>query len=172
MAKRTFNGSFTNCTASAIGSAAATGQFMCIKGGSGTQFIDILEVKISGSGTASAVLGTVLARVSTIETTLTTPLVSPFADGPMNPATAALAAPASTFSAAATGPTPSSAQSDTKFDLTTNAFGGIVRENFAPTQQFSQVGNTATLGETVLFNCSTYNGTTGSFNAAIIYEPA
>src|SRR5262249_50277428 len=143
-----------------------------IKGASATQFIDILEVKVSGSSTSSAVIGTTLARVSAVETGAQTALASPNSDGPNNPATAALAAPPQTFIVASTTqPTPSSAAADTKLDLTTNGFAGIVRENFAPTQQWSQVGNTATLGESILFNSSSANGTTGSFNALIIYEP-
>lgn len=173
MAKRTFNFNGTNVTASALGSAAGASQYMGIAGANGTQYIDILEVKVSGSGTASAVLGTTLARVSSAHTGGQSALASPNSDGPMNPATAALAAPPVTWINATTlQSTPSSAAADTKFDLTTNAFGGIVRENFAPTQQFSMVGSTATLGETVLFNSSSANGATGSFNAAIIYEPA
>lgn len=174
MAKRVFNYAGTNVTASALGSAAGSGFYMAVKANTtaATQLVDILEIKISGTGTASAVLGTTLARVSTNETGAQTALASPNSDGPQSPFTAALTNPPNTFIAAATTqPTPSSAAADTKVDLSTNAFGGIVRENFAPTQQFSIFGAATPFQECALFNSSSAGGATGSFNALIMYEP-
>lgn len=172
MAKRVFNAMFTNATASALGSTANTGFFQSILANAtaATQLIDILEVKISGTGTASAVLGTTLARVSTASAT-NTALASPNSDGPQSPFTAALTNAPVTLIAATTTPTPSSAAADTKIDLSTNAFGGIVRENFAPTQQFSIFGTATPFAQCCLFNCSNANGTTGSFNSFMMYEP-
>lgn len=174
MAKRTFQvANLSFATATALGSAATSGQYMAIKGGSSTQFIDILEVMVQGLSAASAVFGGLLARVSTVETGAQTALTSPNSDGPNNPATAALAAPPQTFIAAATTqPTPSSAASDTKLPVSINAFGGALRWNAAPTQQWSQVGNTATLGESILFNSTSAGGQSSNCNVSIIYEPA
>ena len=173
MAKRVFscpNMSFT--TPTALGSLCTASQFLALKGGSGTQYIDVLEVYINGTNTSSAVGGFMLARPSVIETGAPTGLATPNSDGPMNPATAVLGAAPVTFIVSATNPpTPSSTPADTKMNLGLNAFGGIVRWNAAPTQMWSQVGNTATLGETVLFNSSSAGGTSCTASANIMYEP-
>jgi hypothetical protein len=75
------------------------------------------------------------------------------------------------FVAAATGPTPSNTVTDSKLSLALNLFGGIVRWNAAPTQQWQIIGNTAPGGESVLWNSSTGGGSSGLANAHIIYEP-
>src|SRR5215475_9822692 len=113
MAKRVFTSAGLTFGATAAGSAATTSQFMCIKGASGTQITDVLEILFSGKATASTVAAIEFARASTLETTLTT-LAAPHSDGPMHFATAALAAAVSTFVAAATGPTPSNTVTDAK----------------------------------------------------------
>lgn len=171
MAKRTFFAGNQTYTAQAFTTALTNSTYMALKGGSGTQLIDILEVLVSGMATSSTVAAMMLCRVSTLETTLTTPLVSPNSDGPSHPSTAALAAPPSPFVAASTGPQASAVVTDAKLNLGLNLFGGIVRWNAAPTQQYSMLGNTADLGETLLFNSSTAGGSSGLANAHIIYEP-
>jgi hypothetical protein len=88
----------------------------------------------------------------------------------MHFATAALAAPVVPFVAAATGPTPSNTVTDAKINLALNLFGGIVRWNASPTQQWTIVGNTAPGGESVLWNSSTAGGSSGLGDAHIIYE--
>jgi hypothetical protein len=142
---------------------------MGLKGASGTQITDILEVLFSGKATASTVAAIELCRASTLETTPTA-LAAPHSDGPAHFATAALAAPVVTFVAAATGPTPSNTVTDAKLNLALNLFGGIIRWNASPTQQWTMVGNTAPGGETLLFNNSTAGGSTGLGDAHIIYE--
>jgi hypothetical protein len=172
MAKRTFSTSISYATPTALGSAATSGQYMALKAASATQLTDLLEAVVQGIATASAIFGGVLARVSTNETGAQTALASPNSDGPQNPATAALAAPVQTFIAAATTqPTPSSAAADTKIPLSINAFGGLYRENFAPTQQFSIFGTATPFQEACLFNCTGFGGAACSVNAMIIYEP-
>lgn len=172
MAKRLFTSAGVTYTASAAGSATAgsTNTFMAIKGGSGTQMIDILEVLVSGKATASNVAAFELNRVSTLETTPTA-LAAPQSDGPMHPATAALAAAPVSFVAASTGPTPSNTVTDARLNLALNSFGGIIRWNAAPTQQYTMLGNTAPLGEAILWNSSTAGGSTTLADAHIIYEP-
>src|SRR5215813_8109319 len=171
MAKRIFTSAALTFTAAAAGSAITTvSSYMALKGGSGTQTIDVLEVLVSGKATASTVAAMELARASTLETTLTT-LAAPHSDGPAHPATAALAAPALPFVTAATHPTPSNTVTDAKLNLALNLFGGIIRWNASPTQQWTMVGNTAPFGESVLWNSSTAGGSTGLADAHILYEP-
>ena len=109
-----------------------------------------------------------LARASTVETTPTA-LASPNSDGPVHPSTAALAAPPVSFVAAATGPQRSAVTSDAKLDLSLNAFGGVVRWLAQQGAEFSQLGNTASLGETILSAFT--GGTVGAISAHIMYEP-
>lgn len=176
MAKRIFATTAASFTASAGGSAVALGSnstpnWMALKGGSGTQLIDILEVLFSGKAAASVVMAMYLVRVATLEGAITA-LAAPQADGPMHPATAALAAPPVPFCVATTsGPVPSNAVTDGRLQLGNNGFGGIVRWNAAPTQQFTMLGNTASFGESILYNDSTGNGATALGDAHIIYEP-
>src|SRR5262245_35951892 len=171
MAKRTFQTSIAYTTPTALGSQATSAQYMALKAASATQLTDILEVLGIGISTASAVWGGVLARVSTNETGAQTALASPNSDGVHHPATAALAAPVQTFIAAATTqPTPSSAAADTKKNVGFNAFGGELRVNFAPTQQYSIFGTATPFQESCIFNDSGRGGVSSSANVDIIYE--
>jgi hypothetical protein len=143
---------------------------MGIIGGSATQYSDILEAVVQGTAVASAIFGGCLARCSAASATRTA-LASPASDGPNSPFTAALAAVPSTYTAATTMGTPSSVATDTKFPLVINAFGGLYRENFAPTQQFSIYGTTTPVAEAIIFNSTSYGGATTTAAVAIIYEP-
>jgi hypothetical protein len=168
MAKRVFQNVNWTPTVAADASALANATYMAIKGGTGTQKIDILETYVVGAAAASAPTFLCLARASTIETTPTA-LVAPATDGPMDPATAALAAPPVTFTAAGTGPQRSAATTDARLLVAINAFGGSLRYNSAPTQQWVVLGNTAQFGETLL---SAENvGTSGALSAHMVYEP-
>ena len=169
MAKRIFtvNG-LTSGTGTANNALYTTSQYMAMKGGSTTQLIDLLEVLISGFAGSSAPALFRMTRVVTLETTPTA-LAASNSDGPMHPSTAALAAPPVTFIAAATQPTATKNTTDSQMNLGLNLFGGIIRWNAAPTQQYSVLGNTATLGESVL---AAFTGSTsGTFSAHMIYEP-
>jgi len=106
------------------------------------------------------------------------PLQSPLvlsaigSDGPMIVNATALATVVSVYNTAATTqPTPSSATTVPRVNLTLNTFGGIIRWNAAPTQQFTMIGSAVNLGILVLYNSSTGNGVTTTANAHIIYEP-
>jgi hypothetical protein len=172
MAKRTFQASIAFATPTALGALATQSQYMALKSASATQLTDILEILVVGISTASAVFGGVLARASTNETGAQTALAAPNSDGPNHPATAALAAPVQTFITSATnGPTPSSVSSDTKKNCGLNAFGGELRINFAPTQQFSIFGTATPFQEAALFNDSGRGGVSSSANIDITYEP-
>jgi hypothetical protein len=168
MAKRNFHATNWTPTATADASPLANSTYMALQGGSATQLIDILEVMINGLAGSSAPTIMQLARDSTVSLSPTA-LAAPNGDGPMHPATAPLAAPPISYTAAGTGPSRSNSASQGRLELGLNAFGGIVRWNAAPTQQMSILGNTASLGEVSL---SAYTGgTVGAVSAHMLYEP-
>lgn len=169
MAKRIFQNSNWTPTATADTTALANATYMALKGGSGTQLIDILELMASGLAGSTAAGILTLARVSTVETTPTA-LAAPASDGPMHPSSAALAAPPVSLTAAAAGPQRSAVTSDGKLNLGLNTYGGIAKWNSAFTVPFTLLGNTADLGEAVL-SCST-GAAPGAISAHMIYEPA
>lgn len=172
MAKRVFEtGSLTFGT-QAAGTALTTSQFMAVKGGSTTQIVDFLEFLVSGMATASTVAAMTVAYSSTLGVTPTA-LASPGFDGAMNVNATALVAGSTVISyfAAATGPVMNAAVTLARLNLGLNLFGGIIRWNAAPTQQWTSVGNAVNGGETVLFNSSVGGGSNGLANAHIIYEP-
>jgi len=172
MAKRSLALLGQTFTAATYTANLTNATYGAIKGGSSTQLIDVLEVSVNGMATASTVAAMQLARASTLEAGAVTALASPNSDGPLHPSTAALAAPPVTFVAAATnGPQASAATTDPKLQFSLNLFGGIERWNASPTQQWSILGNTAALGESVLFNSSTSGGSSGLCNAHVLYEP-
>ena len=169
MAKRIFTNQNWTPTATADTTALANATYMALKGGSSTQLINILEFMISGfSSSATAIALLTFARVTTVETTPTA-LASPASDGPMHPSTAALAAPPVSLTAAAAGPQRSAATTDAKINLGINTFGGILKYNCGPGQEFSIIGNTQPLGEAVLSAFT--GGAAGAISADIIYEP-
>ena len=167
MSKRVFSNINWTPTAQADASALTNATYMALKGGSGTQKTDILEVYVVGAAASSAPTPLCLARASTIETTPTA-LAAPATDGPLDPATAALAAPPVSFTAAGTGPQRSAATTDARLQVGVNAFGGSLRYNAAPTQQWSLLGNTAQFGETLLSSGNAESP--GAVNAHILYE--
>ena len=169
MAKRIFQQSNWTPTATADTTAMAGATYMAIRGGSTTQRLDILDFMIEGMApTTSSPTILQFARHSTIATTPTA-LAAPASDGPLDPASAALAAPPVSFTAAAAGGQRSAVTTDARFNLGINAVGGLLRYNAAPTQQFSMLGNTATFGEASLSAFT--GGTVGAINAHIVYEP-
>lgn len=171
MAKRLFTTAGLTFTASAQGSQATGGGYMSLVGSSATQMTDILEVMISGKATASTVASLYLARQSTLGTGGATTLAVPHADGPMNPATAALASPVVAAVDYVTNEAiPSNTVTDAKLQLGMNLFGGIVRWNAAPGQQYTIIGSSAPGGSAILWNSST-GGSSGLADAHMIYEP-
>jgi hypothetical protein len=172
MAKRifTWGGTFSASAYGAAAGASNTG-FMGLKGGTATQIVDWLEVLVSGTQSNSAVAGMVVRYSSTLGATPTA-LAVPGTDGPMNASATALANVVVAYFAATTAPTISNAVTLPTLQLGLNAFGGILRWNAAPTQQWTQVGNAINGGESVLFNTNSLpNGVTTTANAHIIYEP-
>lgn len=170
MSKRIFEtGSLTFGT-QAAGTALTTQQFMAAKGGASTQIVDFLEFLVSGMATASTVAAMTVAYSSTLGVTPTA-LASPGFDGPLNVNATGLSSAVVSYFAAATGPIMNSAATLPRINLGLNLFGGIIRWNAAPAQQWTSVGNAVNGGETVLFNSSVGGGSNGLANAHIIYEP-
>jgi hypothetical protein len=133
---------------------------------SATQIVDLDEVLISGTATASTIGAFLVTLFSTFATTPTA-LAAPNSDGPMiQGATPTIQ---TTFITAATQPTPSSSITAPAINLGINMFGGIVRWNAAPTQQYTMVGNAAPGGACLMNNATT--GASGTANAHMIYEP-
>jgi hypothetical protein len=170
MAKRVFMTGSLTFGATATNAAATTSQFMAVKGGAATQIIDFLEFLLSGMATASTVAAMTVAYSSTLGITPTA-IASPGSDGPMVVNATALSSTVVCYFAAATGPIPTNSASLPKLNLGLNLFGGIIRWNAAPTQQWTSIGNTTNGGESVLWNASTFGGSSGLANAHIIYEP-
>ena len=171
MAKRVF--AFPNSAWAGTAHGAAATSWMGLKGANATQIIDCLEFMISGTAGAQAVGGFTTAYSSTLAAA-TLSVGAAGSDGPMVVNATALSATVIPHTASTTtGPTPSSAAALPKLNLGLNVFGGIIRWNAAPTQQWTMIGNLANGGETVLWNNTTFQGAlTGvSANAHIIYEP-
>lgn len=169
MAKRIFQNPNWTPTAQADAAALTNATYMAIKGGSATQRIDILEVYANGMGGASAPTALCLARTITALGVTPTALAIPATDGPTDPATAPLAAPPVTYFAAGTGPQRSNLTTDARLNLGINAFGGSLRLNAAPSQQWVVLGNVVGFGETLLSGQNL--AAPGPINAHIEYEP-
>ena len=169
MAKRVFQAVNFTPTAVADTTAMTNATYMALRGGSSTQRLNVLDFMISGL-VASTSSPTILqfARHSTVATTPTA-LAAPNSDGPLDPATAALAAPPVAFVAAAAGGQRSAVTTDSRLNLGFNAQGGVVRYNAAPDQDFRILGNTAAFGEASLSAFT--GGTVGAISASILYEP-
>lgn len=161
-------GTFTTGTGTADAAALTASQFMALQGGTSTQVSFIEEVYMGGQATSSAPVIMLLGRDSTVGATLTA-LATPNSNGPTNASAGVLTAPAIGFIDATTKPQRSNSVSLGKKNFTFNAFGGIVRANYANTRDgIGILGNTASLGEVSL---SAFTGSTSAaIGAHIIYE--
>jgi hypothetical protein len=172
MAKRLFSTGGVTFTASASAAQATGGGYMSLVGSSATQTSDILEVLVSGKATASTVAAIYLNRQSTLGTGGAVTLAGQNSDGVMHPATAALASPVVAAVDYTTNEAiPSATVTDAKLQLGLNLFGGIIRWNASPTQQYVIVTATAPAGSAILWNSSSAGGSTGLADAHLIYEP-
>lgn len=173
MAKRIFNCNLTWATL-ALGGTASGSNSMNIQGTTSTQIIDILEILVSGMDSASTLGNFLLAPMSTMGATFTA-LAAPNSDGPMQ--SNATPVVQNTYIAATTEPVVSSSVSAPHLNVGLNTFGGIIRWNAAPTQQWTMIGNAVfaagpptTFGGAMLFNNST-SGASAHAQAHMIYEP-
>lgn len=155
--------------AGAADNVTETGGIMGLLGSSPTELNFIEEVYLGGLAAATAPMIMLLARNSTIGST-PTPLSanSGNSHGPTHPSSAAAVATA--YTAASTLPTRSGTVTHARKTFAFNAYGGMVRCNYANTNnRFAILGNTASLGELSL---SSFTGSTASvaLSGHIIYE--
>lgn len=136
--------------------------YHALQGGSSTQRSNVLEAYMGGQAGASSPSIMLLARDSTVGATL-----SVGRQAALDPATAALAAPMTTFNTATTKPQRSATLS--LLNLSFNAFGGIVRWVAAPGEEIGILGNTASFGEISLSAFT--GGTPGLLGSHLIFEP-
>lgn len=166
MAKRSFKSSTWTPVAVADAANMTNAGFMALQGGSSTQRIRVLEVYLGGQAAASAPSLMLVSRDSTVGASLTA-LTTGESDAALDPATAALAAPAQPFTQSSTKPQRSATLG--LLNLSYNAFGGIVRWVAAPDEELWILGNTASFGEISLSAFT--GGTPGLTGAHVIYEP-
>lgn len=170
MAKRIFQAqALSSGTGTATNALLTTSQYMALFGGTATQRIDVIEVLISGFAGSSAPAIFQLAHASVLHGTPTALAVATASDGPMDSSAGAVSSAPTSFIAATTQPTTTNNTTDARLNLGLNLFGGIIRWVAAPTAQYTQLGNTATLGESYL--AALTGSTSGTFSAHLIYEP-
>jgi len=172
MAKRLFAAYNVAYVAQAIGSIITNANsYMALRAPGANQLVDILEVLITGTAVSSTIGAFMLDRAST-NSASETPLSAPNADGGQFPGISAIATnPIVAAITAGTQPIPSSATTDARLNLSLNTFGGILRWNAAPFQQYQMLGNTAPGAECVLLNSTASGGQNTTANAHIMYEP-
>lgn len=137
--------------------------YISLQGGSSTQRINILEIKLGGLASANAPAQCVLSRHSTVGATgLSGGLLT--AD---DPSTAALAAPPVVFSTSSTKPQRSSSLH--LRPLAYNAYGGLIKLSLNPDKPISMLGNTASFGELGISHLS--GGTPGLQDSYMVIEP-
>lgn len=145
--------------------------YMALQGGTTTQVNFIEEVYMGGQAASTAPLIMLLARDSTVVGTPTAlSNTTGNSNGPLNPSAGVLTAPAVGAITGGTQAIRSNSVTLGKKNFTFNAFGGIVRANYANTSdRFGILGNTASLGEVSL---SSFTGSTAgaAIGAHIIYE--
>lgn len=137
-----------------------------LRGGSSTQRSNIYEIYLGGQAGSSSPTFWILGRSSTVGTGANSNGAGQN-DAALDPATAALAAPALTGNTNATLK-PQRSSTLKLLNLSINGFGGIVRWVAAPFEEISIVGNTASLGELTLSAFT--GGTPGAFGSHMIYE--
>lgn len=177
MAKRSFNTFGLSFPATALAAAATSSGYMAMVGSSTTQVTDINEILISGTAAASTVGAFAFAPISTAQTGGASALVAPHSDGPMQ-SNATPTANTTYIAAVTTQPQASNAITAPKINVGLNTFGGIIRWNAAPTQQYTLIGNAVfaagppvTFGQAMLLNLTAGTGATTTSNVHIIYEP-
>lgn len=162
-------GTITPGAGTADGSSLTTLTYMALQGGTSTQVNFVEEIYMGGQAASTAPLIMLLGRDSTVVGTPSA-LTTPNTNGPVNASAGVLTAPAVGAITGSVQAIRSNSISFPKKNFTFNAFGGIVRANYANTQdRFGILGNTASLGELSL---SSFTGSTASaaIGAHILYE--
>lgn len=168
MAKWSFSNANWTPTAVAAGATQTANGACFLQGGSPTQQMLVSEIYMGGQAGASAVNDMVVSRDSTIAVTAIT-LGTNGKNAPLDPFTAALAAPQVPGFSATTMPQASPTLQ--LLALTFNAFGGIVRWVAYPGEEIKIYGTAVNVGE-ISLSCSSLTGTPGAISSHLIYEPS
>ncbi len=166
MAKWTFTIPTWTPVAVADTVAMTNAGYQTLQGGSATQVVQVLEVYMGGQAGASSPSIMMVARDSTFAGTPGA-LAGPNGLTPMNPATAALAAPPLGIISGTTNPQRSATSK--LLNLSFNAFGGIVRWVAAPGEELGILGNVTLFGELTLSAFT--GGTPGLLGSHLVFEP-
>lgn len=162
-------GTITPGAGTADGSSLTASTYMALAGGTTTQMSFIDEVYMGGQAASTAPLIMLLAHDSTVVATPTA-LATPNSNGLLHPSGGVLTAPAVGAITGGTQAIRSNSVTLPKKNFTFNAFGGIVRANYANTSdRFGILGSVASLGEVSL---SSFTGSTAgaAIGAHLIYE--
>jgi len=168
MGKRSFQVPVWSPTATADTSPLANNTHMSIGALNATSGLLVQEIEIGGQGSASSPMIMMFARDSTLAGTATA-LAAPASDGPMNTLGQTAQSGSITFNFVTTTPNQRSAvTTSARLNLSFNGFGGIVRWQAAPFEEWGIIGVTASISESSL---SAFTGSTPSnIGAHIIYE--
>jgi hypothetical protein len=167
MGKRSFQCPVWSPTATADTTALANNTMMTIGALNATSGLLVQEIEIGGQGSASSPMIMMFARDSTLGATPTA-LAAPNSDGPLHTLGQTTQSGSITFNFATTSPQRSAVTTSARLNLTFNGFGGIVRWQAAPYEEWGIIGVTVSVSESSL---SSFTGSTPSnIGAHIIYE--
>ena len=162
-------GTITPGAGTADTAALTASTYMALAGGTTTQLSFVEEIYMGGQAASTAPLIMLLGHNTTVVGTPTA-LASPNSNGPTHPSAGVLTAPAVAAITGGTQAQRAATVTVAKKNFTFNAFGGIVRANYANTQdRFGILGSAQPLGELSL---SSFTGSTAAsaIGAHIIYE--
>lgn len=162
-------GTITPGAGTADNASLTASTYMALQGGTSTQLNFIDEIYMGGQAASTAPLIMLLGRDSTVMATPTA-LATPNSNGLTHPSGGVLTGLPVGAITASTQAVRSNSVTLGKKNFTFNAYGGMVRVNYANTQdRFGILGNAASLGEVSL---SSFTGSTAAsaIGAHILYE--
>lgn len=168
MAKRSFSAATYTPTATADQTAFAASTFQALESGGAAFALNVLEIELGGQATTSSVNIMQFARMAVVGTTPTA-LAAPNSDGPLNSFTQTLGTVPLSYVAASTNPQRASATTSARLSLSFNAFGGIIRWQAAPYEEWGILGNAVSVSGSILSAFT--GGSVGLIGSHIIYEP-
>ena len=168
MAKRSFQAATYTPTATGDASAFTATTYQALESGGPSYALNVIEIECGGQATTSAVNIMQFARMLVVGTTPTA-LTSPNSDGPLNSFTQSLPTVPLSYVAAATNPQRATDPARSKLNLSFNAFGGIIRWQAAPYEEWGILGNAVNVSGSILGAFT--GGNVGLMGSHIIYEP-
>jgi hypothetical protein len=167
MGKRSFSVPTWTPNAFADTVALTNNNHMTLTANNATSGLLVQELEIGGQSGSSTVQIMLFARHSTIAVTPT--MVAPYSDGPLATYAQLTSAGVLASHLAGTAPQRSANLNSSRLNLSFNGFGGIVRWQAAPFEEWGILGTAANVSESSL---SAFTGSTaGAIGTHIIYEP-